>query len=169
MPGLAIIPRYLWIILGMHILCGVYAQEVRYSHPAHDFSFLASANWGETRTNMNGSVYTVEHPNQNMTICLSYIQGNRDAAGYLERKSALEGLVYDRGPCDTVLNRQPAVFMIARCQKERIPYRKMLVGFSSNAGLYLMEITCPEDCIRDHRERVTTILESVRVGDHSVL
>jgi len=142
----------------------LYSQGERYQHPVYDISFEASPNWTEVYMDSNAAEYCVVHPNHNMEISLKYIADCPRPQKYMRRLSGLAGLVSHRGGYDTILNDQEAVVMSGNCLEGRESYSTMVIGFSKDNGLYLMEISCPDNCTAVHRKRVRTILNTVRIG-----
>jgi hypothetical protein len=85
----------------------------------------------------------------------------------MRRVSGLKGLICYRGGFDTVLNDQKAIVMQGNCLKGMESFSSMVIGFPKEDGLYLMEITCPDNCTAEHRKQVKAILKTVRVGEGS--
>jgi len=146
---------------------GLLSQGERYQHPVYDISFKASPNWTENCKSTEVAEYCVVHPNNNMEISLKYVPDCRRPEKYMRRISGLKGLVCHRGEYDTILNDQEALVMTGNCLEGRESYSTMVIGFPKENGLYLMEISCPDNCSAVHRKRVKTILNTVRIGPFS--
>ena len=162
--------KALWSGISILILTGFMVngksqdQNARYKHPQYDISFEATPNWDQEYGDFNGKVFRVTHPNKNMSISLSFVPGCRNPEGYLRRIYGLEGLACKKKQFDTLLNDYAAVVMRGHCLEGREPFTRMVVGFPREKGLYLMDISCPEDCDAVHRQSVREILSSVRIG-----
>lgn len=143
---------------------GLLSQGERYQHPDYDISFEASPNWTENCQGFEVREYCIVHPNHNMEISLRYIADCRRPQKYMRHLSALAGLVCHRGGFDTILNDQNAVVMSGNCLEGRESYSTMMIGFPKGNGLYLMEISSPDNCTADHRKRLIAILNTVRIG-----
>jgi hypothetical protein len=139
-------------------------QNTRYRHPQHDFSFVSTPDWDQEFGDFNGKQFRVTHPNKNMIVSLSFVPGCRNPEAYLRRIQGLEGLLCTTRQFDTLLNDYAAVVIKGNCLEGREAFTRMVVGFPSEKGLYLMEISCPEDCHAAHRQNVREILSSVRIG-----
>jgi len=147
-------------ILGANSLS---AQEVKYSHPLHQFSFEASPYWIQELHDYNGKVYELTNPNHNMKILMSFVPDCRNAKKHMRRLSGKKGLICNQKPYDTILNQRKAVVMMATCLEEKEPFKQVVIGIPGKDGLYLMEICCPMDCYLNHRSRVKDILGSLKV------
>ncbi|MCP4313277.1 MAG: hypothetical protein GY790_18620 [Bacteroidetes bacterium] len=145
----------------------ILSQGERYQHPAYDFSFEATPNWTESFLDSGTRDYSVVHPNNNMEIRLAYVADCRQPVKYMRRLSGLKGLECQRGGYDTILNDREAVVMKGNFLEGRESYSTMVIGFPMENGLYLMEISCPDNCAGAHRERLKAILKTVRVGPGS--
>jgi len=155
---------YILLLAFVFIFPGLYAQVERYQHPVYDISFEASPNWKEKPQDAESQYYSVVNPNHNMEISLRYIPDCRRPEKYMRRMSGLKGLVCHRGAYDTILNHQKAVVMSGNGLEGRESYSTIIIGFPKDNGLYLMEISCPENCTAVHLKRVRTILQTVRIG-----
>jgi hypothetical protein len=157
------------IITGLFITMQAAGQAVRYKHPHQEISFEASPNWVQELQDHNGEEYWVTHPNQNMQIGLSFVPDCRHPYRYMRRISGLQGMVCPRDHFDTILNDHRAVLIRGECIQGKEPFRKMLIGFPFDNGLYLVEICCPAECYMVHKERVKSILGTIRVGALSTI
>ena len=153
------------------LLCpaAMFCQGEKYEHPVYDISFEASPNWTENFGDSDGLAYSMIHPNHNMEISLAYVADCKRPEKYMRRLSGLNGLVCKRGGYDTLLNDREALVMKGNCLEGRESYSTMVIGFPIDNGLYLMEISCPENCTPFHLERLKPILKSVRVGTRSAI
>jgi len=155
---------YIWFLALAIQSIGLYAQQERYQHPDYDISFEASPNWIENSQDSKNPEYFVVHPNHNMEISLRFIPDCKRPKKYMRHLSGLKGLICFREGFDTVLNQQKALVMTGNCIEDREAYSNMLIGFPSDKGLFLMEISCPDNCTADHRKRLRGILQTVRIG-----
>jgi len=154
---------FLVFCLGVLSLKPLHAQDVKYSHPLHKFSFEASPSWVQELHDFNGKVFEVTNPNNNMRIFMSFVPDCRNAKKHMKQLSAQKGLICSKKPFDTVLNERKAIMMQGTCLQEKEPFRRLLIGIPGDHGLYLMEISCPNECYINHKSRLHTILGSLRV------
>jgi len=162
--------RFVIILLfALGISLELHSQGELYQHPAYDISFKATPNWIVSYQDSESKGYSAVHPNHNMEISLGYVPGCKRPVRYMRRLSGLKGLVCHRGEYDTILNNQEAMVMTGNCLEGRESYSTMVIGFPTDNGLYLMEISCPEDCTPTHRARVKSILKTVRIGNSSTI
>ena len=99
-----------------------------------------------------------------LRINLSFVPDCKNPQRYLRRMSGIKGLVSQKKPYDTLLNNKQAVIMKGMCLQGKEPFRRLVVGIPDEAGLYLMEICCPEECYVNHQSRMRSIIGSLRVG-----
>lgn len=160
-----------FIFLLFMLLCPtfLYSQGEKYAHPLYNISFEASPNWTESFREADQMAFSLIHPNHNMEISLAFVADCRRPKKYMRKLSGLNGLVCKRGGYDTILNNQEAVVMKGNCLEGRKSYSTMVIGFPVGHGLYLMQISSPEDCTPVHHDRLKTILETVRVGTRSAI
>lgn len=159
-----IIQKILVICLGFIFIQTLHGQMVEYKHPLFDIGFKASPSWEEELHDYNGKVFQLTHPNNNMHINLSFVPDCKNPQRYLRRMSGIKGLVSQKKPYDTLLNDKHAVIMKGMCLQGKKPFRRLVVGIPDNAGLFLMEICCPEDCYLNHQSQMRSIIGSLRVG-----
>lgn len=155
---------YIWFLLLLLISGGLWAQGELYQHPVFDISFEATPNWAESYPGSDSFEYSVVHPNHNMKISLRFIPECKRPKKIFRQLSGLTGLICFRGAYDTILNGQEALVMKGNCIEGMESYSNMIIGFPKENGLYLMEISCPDNCTAAHRKRVNTILQTVRIG-----
>ena len=158
--------RLLYMILLICVLLlptSLLGQEVSYSHPLHNISFEATPSWDQKLHENNGKVFEVTNPNNNMHIYLSFVPECRNVKKHMKRISGRNGLVCQGRPHDSVLNQMEVVVMQGSCVQGKEPFRKMLIGIPGNNGLYLMEISCPNECYVNHKDQVQSILTSLKV------
>lgn len=148
--------------LGILIAGPGMAQNVKYSHPYHQFSFEASPSWVQQLHNYNGKVFEVTNPNNNMQILMSFVPDCRNAKKHMRSLSGRKGLICKNKPHDTLLNQTKAVIMQGTCLQEKEPVNRLFIGIPGKDGLYLMEISCPVECYINHKSRVSSILNSLR-------
>lgn len=161
--------RYILIICGILLPLGLQSQGERYHHPVYDISFEASPNWTGKYVREGGSSYALINPNQNMVISMDYVPECNNPMKYLRKLSGLKGLVCLRDGYDTVLNDQEALIMYGNCLQSRESYSSVVIAFPSNGGLYLMQISCPEECKAHHQQKLQSILKTVRIGGNSYI
>lgn len=135
-----------------------------YQHPQYNIGFQAGPGWHQEMGQNGGDVFQVTNPNNNMRINLSYIPGCKNPEKYLKRMSGMKGMVDRNGIYDTILDDRKAVIMRGMYLEGKRPFRRMVIGFYALEGVYLFEMCCPEDCYINHREKMHTILESIRIG-----
>lgn len=151
------------------IQVNVHSQGELYHHPLYEISFEATPNWTEEPREANENSYSVVNPNHNMVISLGYVPGCKRPLKYMRKLSGFKGLVCLRNGYDTILNGQEAVIFYGNCLEVRESFLKMVIGFPTKEGLYLMEISCPENCQAHHRQKLQAILNTVRVGKASTI
>lgn len=161
--------RYILLFIGILIPLGLQSQGERYQHPVYDISFEASPNWTEQDTREGGNSYVLVNPNKNMVISMDYVSECNNPMKYLKKLSGLKGLVCLREGYDTVLNDQEALIMYGNCLQSRESYSSLVIAFPSNGGLYLMQISCPEECKVQHQQKLESILKTVRIGGTSYI
>jgi hypothetical protein len=157
------------IISGLFITSQAGGQVERYKHPHQEISFEASPNWEQVLQEISGEEYWVTNPNQNMRIGMSFVPDCPHPYRYMKQISGLKGMICPRSHFDTILNDHRAVMIRGQCLQGKEPFRRMLIGFPFDNGLYLMEICCPEDCYIVHQERLKSILGTIRVGAESTI
>jgi len=163
MRSLKFIQLLVVFCLGIFPVGSIHGQIVEYSHPLHAFSFAASPFWDQEFHDYNGKVFEVTNPNHNMKISMSFIPGCKNARKHMKQISGLSGLVCLQKPYDTILNNKKAVMMQGTFMQGKEPFRQLLVGIPCGDGLYLMEISCPAECYKNHKSKVNSILHSLRV------
>lgn len=151
------------LCLGIMGLSAAMAQDVKYSHPFHQFSFEASPHWNQEMHNYNGKVFELTNPNHNMKILMSFVPDCRNPKKHLKNLSGKEGLICNQKPYDTILNQRKAIVMMGTCLQEKEPFKRLVIGIPAKEGLYLMEICCPVECYIDHRSRMQDILGSLKL------
>lgn len=156
--------KILLFFFGMIFIQTMFGQMVEYKHPLYNIGFMASPSWEEEFHDYNGKVFQLTNPNNNMRVNLSFVPDCKNPQRYLKRMSGMKGLVYQKRPYDTLLNEKRAVMMKGMCLMGKKPFRRLVVGIPDHAGLYLMEICCPEDCYVNHQSQMHSILGSLRVG-----
>lgn len=149
--------------LGFFQTGSLLAQTVEYSHPLHQFSFEASPSWFQELHDYNGKVYEVNNPNHNMQILMSFVPDCRKVKKHMKTLSAKKGLICKDKPYDTILNQKKAIILQGTCLQEKEPFKRLVIGIPGEDGLYLMEISCPVECFKNHKSRVRSILGSLKV------
>jgi hypothetical protein len=162
-------PHFLLVMVILLFAVVVYSQEERYFHPVYEISFEATPNWTEYFPDTNDKGYSLVNPNNNMVISLAYVPGVKRPKKYMKSLSGFKGLVSPRGGYDTILNDQEALILCGNCLESRESFSTMVIGFPTQDGLYIMEISCPENCQAVHRQRLQNILNTVRVGKTSAI
>ncbi len=160
---------YILLISALLVPSGLQSQGERYQHPDYDISFEASPNWTVKYNQEDGGSYVLINPNSNMVISMDYVPACKNPIKYLKNLSAMKGLVCLRDGYDTVLNDQEALIMYGNCLQSRESYTSMVIGFPCNGGLYLMQISCPEECRWHHQQKLQSILKTVRIGRTSFI
>jgi hypothetical protein len=145
------------------------SQGERYHHPDYDISFEATPNWTEQFPDTNSNIYSFINPNHNMVISLAYVPGCKKPMKYMKQLSGLMGLVYKRDGYDTVLNDHEALILCGNLLEYRESFTTMVIGFPMEEGLYLMEISCPDNCQSAHRKQLQSILNTIRIGKDSAI
>jgi hypothetical protein len=154
---------FLLLYLGILLAGPGMAQNVEYSHPLHQFSFEASPSWIQELHNYNGKVFEVTNPNNNMQILMSFVPDCRNVKKHMKSLSGRKGLICSNRPYDTTLNQRKAVILQGTCLQEKEPFNRLVIGIPGKDGLYLMEISCPVECYINHKSRVSSILNSLKV------
>ncbi len=162
-------PLFILAVNVMLLPVDLQSQGERYHHPVYEISFESTPNWTEQFRDTEKGGYSVINPNHNMVISLGYVPGCKRPLKCMRKLSGIKGLVCLRDGYDTILNDQEALIMFGNCLKFRESFSTMLIGFPSNEGLYLMEISCPENCQAVHRQQLQAILKSIRVGKASAI
>lgn len=160
---------YILFISVLLIPLGLQSQGERYQHPVYDISFEATPNWTVNYAQEDGSSYALINPNSNMVISMDYVPACKNPMKYLKNLSGIKGLVCLREGFDTVLNDQEALIMYGNCLQARESFSSMVIGFPCNGGLYLMQISCPEECAMHHQQKLQLILKTVRIGKTSYI
>lgn len=160
----ALFHKILLLSMGIILFQSLHGQVVEYKHPLFDVGFMASPSWEQELHDNNGKIFQVTNPNNNMRINLSFIPDCRNPQKYMKRISGMKGLICPNRPYDTLLNNKKAVIMSGMCLQAREPFRRLVIGIPDNAGLYLIEFCCPEDCYVNHQSRLHSIMGSIKVG-----
>ncbi len=161
--------RFIHVVIVLFFAVALHAQEERYHHPVYEISFEATPNWTEHFPDTNDKGYSFVNPNNNMMISLEYVPGVKRPRKYMKNLSGFKGLVSPRGGYDTILNDQEALIFCGNCLESRVSFSTMVIGFPTHDGLYLMEISCPENCQAIHSQKLQNILNTVRVGKTSAI
>lgn len=156
-------------LIALFYAVDIMSQTERYQHPEYEISFEASPNWAVSFSESAGTTYEFINPNNNMVISLDYVPDCKRPRKYLRDLSGLKGLVSMRGRYDTVLNDNEAIILCGNCLEIRESFSAIVIGFPSSEGLFLMEITCPENCQASHQKRLKSILKTVQIGSGSVI
>lgn len=160
---------YILLVSSLLIPLELQSQGERYQHPDYDISFEASPNWSVKYAQEDGTSYALVNPNSNMVISLDYVPSCKNPMKYLKNLSGIKGLACLREGYDTVLNDQEALIMYGNCLQSRESFSSMVIGFPSNGGMYLMQISCPEECKMLHQQKLKSILKTVRIGRTSFI
>lgn len=161
--------HFILLMTALVVPSGLQSQGESYHHPVYEISFEASPDWTEPVPYSQGGKYSVINPNHNMQISLGYVPQCKRPLKYMRKLSGLKGLVCLRDGYDTILNDHEALILFGNCLEKRESYATMVIGFPKEDGLYLMEISCPENCQTLHFQRLQAILNSVRVGKVSAI
>lgn len=156
----------LWILLTGLVIPqnSLQGQETTYSHPYHEFGFIASPDWEQRLYEDNGQVFKVVNPNKNMQIFLRFIPDCNNPVKEMRELSGRAGLICREKPYDTIINDRKVFLLKGYCVQKRKPFRRMVVGIPGKRGLYVMEICCPEECYSSHRTEIYTLLGTVYAG-----
>lgn len=161
--------HFILLVCALLIPASIHSQGERYQHPLYEISFEATPNWTEQSPAANDERYSVINPNHNMVISLGYVADCKRPLKYMKKLSGFKGLVCFREGYDTILNGQDALIFYGNCLEIRESFSTMVIGFPTKEGLYLMEISCPENCQSHHRQKLQAILNSVRIGKASII
>ena len=125
--------------------------------------FVADGNWKKI-SSLQFPALELVNQNNNLNIRMWHQESSLTESEFLYQLIRKDGIYTDNKPFETSVDGCKALAIVGICNEMHRPVKVLTIVIPDFSGFNLVKIKCPDECYRDHKGQIDTLIGSIRLG-----